>query len=191
MDNKKGYTTLWILIGILVAVLVVTGAGLLSFVVDKVDTPLSAIDFCVNTSSTPFDNYSCFHNQYAEKITPVVSTVETTAVKIVSTGIVIGLILVMSFIGWVSPKKNRIWAAFDIFVIIFFTIAAVIISNQFDTYIHSNADLLAIYSGSNLSLGSTAILNLHILVAILGIFIMIIDYSTAKKEDPIGGVYGY
>lgn len=189
MVNQKGNTTLWIIVGVIAIGLVVAGLGLISFITDKIDEPLSSIDFCTNATSTQFDNYSCFHNQYAEKITPVVTTVQTTFVKIVSVGIVVGMILVMSFISWIAPKKNKLWLIADIIIVGFFIVVSAILSSAFNTYIHSTDELLAIYSGANLSLGASAVLNLPWIVAVLGMFIMIIDYSTAKKEEP--QVYGY
>lgn len=97
-------------------------------------------------------------------------------------GVVLGMIIVMLIIGF-KIKSSRLWIVLDIVVIIGSFIAAVYISQTFDTFINTSADLLDIFS-NDFELASSFILNLPAIVTIVGALVMLATYVTFKKKEP-------
>lgn len=102
-------------------------------------------------------------------------------------GMVLAMILNAYFLGSRYPK---VFFVVDIFILLFAFILAVYVSRVYDTLIHS-ADIFSVFR-DDLPKTSKFLLNLPVITTIVGIIIMIISYSSIKRDDKGAvNVYGY
>ncbi len=172
--NKKGYITLGLFLIIVMGLVLMMVLGVSVLVFTQVDEGFSAINFQLGNIS--------FNETYESSLGIGLNTMRTTFPRIVSMGVLLGMILVLIMIGYFSPKIGRLWILFDFFVIIVAEILAVVISSSFNNFINSSPEFIAIYS-TTLSGGSTFILTLPTTVAIMGGLVMLSTYILIRNFD--------
>ncbi len=167
INNKRGYLTLSLIITIILGMvfLMIIGTGV--YVFDIVDQSFNQIDFEIGNIS--------FNDTYQTSLGAGVNTMQTTFPQIVSLGTLLGMMIVMILIGYLSPKIGRLWVVFDFLVLIVAEMVAVIVSSSFESFINSSPEFLIIYS-TTLSAPSTFILTLPISLPVIGALIMISTY---------------
>jgi len=174
--NKKGVTTVMLIVFVFVGLilLVVLGIGVYGF--NLVDDTFSQIDFNISNTS--------FQETYNQTLQPGIEAMTTTVPVLISTGVLLGFILVMMIAGYSVKRINKLWILLDVFIIIVAEVIAVIISSSFRTFMNSSPELLSIFSNT-LSAGSRYVLNLPIIVPILGGLVMLMTYLTVKEKEDV------
>ncbi len=177
--NKRGYTTLSLIIIIILAMVLVMVIGVGVYVFDIVDQSFNQIDFTIGNVS--------FNETYQTSLGLGINTMQTTFPQIVSLGTLLGMVVVMVIIGFLSPKIGRLWIVFDFLVLIGAEMIAVVVSSSFESFINSSPEFLVIYS-TTLSAPSTFILTLPVTLPAIGALIMISTYILNRNfAKPEGG----
>lgn len=172
--NKKGFITSGIILLLFLGITLMMILGVSVLVFDEVDAGFSAINFQLGNIS--------FNETYETSLGVGIDAMRTTFPKIVSLGTLLGMILVLMIIGYLSPKIGRLWILLDFFVIILAEIVAVVVSSSFENFINSSPEFLAIYS-TTLSGGSQFILLLPFTVPIIGGLVMLATYILIRNFD--------
>lgn len=180
--KKKGIATLPLLLSIFfgLVLMVILGIGVLSF--DLVDDSFSQIEGSIGNQS--------INETYAATLQKGVIAAKTTAPRIISIGTLLGMVLVMMFVGYSTRKIGQVWLLLDIFILIAAEILVVAVRDSFVVFINSSPEFLAIFSGSVLSAGSKYILNAPVIIPIVWALVVVSTYFvTPKKEEgeqPLG-----
>lgn len=172
--NKKGMTTLGLLLIIFVALAIIIIMVVLSYAMGIVDNVFSQIDFTIGNNS--------FNETYQETLQPGLLIMETTFPAIISTGVLLGMVIGLVIVGYSVKKMNRLWILVDIFIIIVAEILAVIIRDSFVSFISSNPAFLSI-AQTTLSGGAKYIVNLPIIIPTIGVLVMLATYFLTKEKE--------
>lgn len=174
--NKKGaMPTMMLIFFIFFAFAVILISGILFFTLEKVDDAFESITGLQIGES----NFSQVYDETLDQ--GITSSINT--VNYASLGILFGMIIVILVMGYSLQDRGRLLIIVDVFLIIGSFIAAVYISQTFNTFMQSSEDFLDIYS-NELSLPARMVLNLPIIVPIVGILVMILTYGIIKKREP-------
>lgn len=174
-SNKKGFTTLMLMVFIFVGFVLLIVLGVVVYGFDMVESTFSLLDFSLGNVS--------FNETYNATLRPGITAMRTTVPVLISTVVLLGMVLVMMIVGYSMRKIDKLWILLDIALVIVAEILAVSISSSFTTFINSSPEMLAIFSNT-LSAGSRYILNLPIIIPIVGALVMLTTYlSTTKKEE--------
>ncbi len=180
--NKNGYITIGLILILIFGLVIIMTVGVSVFVFEQVDAGFSDINFQLGNIS--------FNETYDTSLGVGLNAMKTTFPKILSLGTLLGMIIVLLLIGYLSPKIGRLWVALDFFVIIVAEILAVVISSSFESFINTSPDFIRIYS-TTLSGGSTFILTLPVTVPIMGGLVMLATYVLNRNfETPEGRLQG-
>lgn len=177
MKNKKGQITLLLIFFIIAALVTMVSLGVGSWGLGIVDEQLRSIDFEVGNVS--------WNETYNQSLGRGLQTATNDSAKIMSLGILIGMIIVMMLIGYYSPERGHLWIILDIGVIIVAEIIAGVVVSSFQSLMNIHPSLFDIFS-NNLSEGSKFILSLPIIVPVVGVLMMImtnIVNKIKKKEE--------
>lgn len=172
--NKKGYITLGLILIIVMSLVLMMVIGTSVLVFTIVDEGFQDINFELGNIS--------FNETYDTSLGVGINAMRTTFPKIVSLGVLLGMVMVLMLIGYFSPKIGKLWIILDFLVIIVVEVLAVVISSSFETFINSSPEFLVIYS-TTLSAGSRFILTLPITVPMIGGLIMLTTYILNKNFD--------
>lgn len=172
--NKKGITTGMLLLYIGVALIVVAALGVISFVASLFDDSFSQIDLQLGNIS--------FNETYQQALKPALVSIETTIPQTMSLGILMGLIIVMMYIGFNTKRLGAGWIALDVLILIIAEGLAVLVKSGFNSYINSTPELFAVFT-TTLSSASKFILNLPKIIPTVGILIMIATHFVTKDKE--------
>ncbi len=175
MECKRGYTTITLIGVIFIAIVLMLILGVLIYSFDTVDNAFSQIEFNIT------ENIS-FSETYSETLGQGVASMKTTVPATMGSGILLGMILCMIFVGFATKKINRLWIMLDVFIIIVAEIGVALVQNSFTVFINSSDEMISIFS-TTLSLGSKFIFNLHIIIPTLGVAVMIVTHIITKKDE--------
>lgn len=173
MKNKKGVTTLTLIVIIFVAFFMMIMLGILSYGMGQADEAFSDLNITIGNTS--------FQTIYEQSLQQGLNSLETTVPQIISTGVLIGMVLVMIIIGYSTSKKKYIWILLDIAIIIIAEILAVIIRSSFVDYMNTSPEILAVFRDI-LPQGAKFILNLPTLVPIMGAIMILATYMMTKER---------
>lgn len=178
MKNKRGQITLLLFFLAAVALVVMSILGFTSWTAQIVDDQLRSFDFELGDVS--------WNETYNQSTGRALHAASTTFPQIISIGLLIGMIVVMMFIGYHSEVKNKLWIMLDIGVLIIVEIFAGMIVSSFRSIMNITPELLDIYS-TTLSAGSKFVLNLPVIIPVVGVLIMIITHivSRIKRQEDI------
>lgn len=174
-SNKKGQApTMMIVVFVFFAAFMVIGFGVLYYATQQADGIIGGISGLVIGDLTFAQTYQ---DTLGQGMTAFLNTLSGMALALV-----LGMIIVMLIIGF-KLDSSRLWILLDLLVIVGAFIAAVYLSETFETFINSSADILAVFS-NDFQLPSNFILNLPAIVIIVGALIMIVTYTTNKRKSP-------
>ncbi len=174
MLNKKGLTTLGLIVIIFISFILLVSLGVVSWAISLADDQISSLDFLIGNQS--------FNDTYQQIMKPSMDVLSVNGPKIISIATMIGMVLVLIFVAMKSPKKSRLWILVDIFIIIISVMIAVAIKTSFeDSILNLTPELFEIFT-TTLAEGSKWILNLPTIVGTLGALIIIATY-VLKRED--------
>ncbi len=182
MENKKAITTFGLIIIIFFTLFLLIILALFSFGLGLVDSSLSKIDFIIG------DNQS-FNVTYQELMHPGMVNLSVTSPKMISMATLIGMVLMLLFVGMKSDKKSNLWILLDIAIIIVAEIVGVAIKEFFEESILNLSPELFLIFTTTLAEGSKWILNLPIIIPSIGAILMIGTYvlrKEDKEEEPDG-----
>ncbi len=173
--SKRGFTTLLLFFFIAISFIIVVIFGTFFYgleVYDNVSRNITLELGDINFTST-----------YADTLGSGISAT-LNALTISAMAIIAGMIIVMLLISFRFKQNNTLLIVLDIFIIIVAFVAAIYISQSFDTFINSSSEFLDIYS-VDFDRPSRFILNLPTIVAILGALMMMINYIPIfKRGEP-------
>lgn len=179
MKNKRGQITFLLFFLVIIALITMIVLGLSSWTFGIIDDELREINFELGDTS--------WDETYNQTTGRALEAASTTAPQIISIGLLIGMILVMMFIGYHAEVKNKLWIMLDIGIIIVVEIFAGMTVTSFYGIMNITPELLDVYSNT-LSAGSKFIINLPIIIPIVGVLIMIITNIVNKlkrKEEVV------
>jgi hypothetical protein len=175
VKNKKGITTFGTIIIIFVALMAIIMLAIFSYSIGIVDSNLSKINLTLGNTS--------FNQMYTSNMHPGMQTLQNNTPKIISIGLMIGMILCLLYVSTKTPPKSKLWIIIDILIIILAEVFAVIISLGFQNYIISiNSDLMNIYINT-LSEGSKFIIYLPAIIPTIGALVMIATYILRRERS--------
>ncbi|KKM22017.1 hypothetical protein LCGC14_1629610 [marine sediment metagenome] len=177
MQNKKGQITLLLFFFVAAALTIMLILGITAWTAKIVDDELRSFDFEIGNIS--------WNETYNQSTGRVLKAASTTSPQMISVGLLIGMILIMMFIGYHSDIKNKLWIMLDVGVMIIVEIFAGIIASSFTSLMNITPELLDVYS-TTLSAGSKFVLNLPVIVPIVGVIIMIVTHIVSRikrRED--------
>ena len=184
MENKKGVTTIALIVVIFIAISLLVVLAIFSYALGLVDHTFLQIDLNVGNTS--------FNETYQELMQPGLQTLEITVPQNISIGVLLGLVFVLLIVGAKSPKKSNIWIILDIVVIIIAEVVAVAIKISFrDQILNLTPELYNVFT-TTLQSGSKWILNLPTLIPTIGVLIIIATYILKKEvneNEDEGGFY--
>lgn len=177
--NKKGYTTISLVLLIIFALVLMIILVATSWGFSLVDDSLSQLDFNVTGNTT-------FNGTYQTTLRPGIIAMETTVPVIISSGVLLGMVLSLMLVGYNMKKISRLWVLLDIAFIILATAVASLVSSNYTTFINSDSAIL-IVAGTTLSAGSKYIVNLPLIIPIVGVLVMLATHliTREKEEQPI------
>ena len=179
LGNKRGVTALMLIPIIVLSFVLLTVLGVSIYAFSLADSLFQEVDFELGNIS--------YNETYNQSLGQGITAMRTTFPQIVSLGVLLGMVIVMCIIGYVSPKIGRLWILFDFFVIVVAEVFAVLISESFREFINSSQEFLTIYS-TTLSASATFVLTLPISLPIIGGLIMLVTYSLNRNfNQPVGG----
>ncbi len=174
IKNKRGITTLSLILIIFLSFFLLVMMGMLSFGMNQVDESFLSIDFEIG-------NFS-WNESYQETLQPGIIAMETTVPRTISIGVLLGMIITMLIVGFKIKKVKEYWAIIDIGIIIVAQIFSVVIRDLFVEYMNISPEFLAIYRDT-LPEGAKFILNFPVVIPIIGIIIMGATYFVTKDRE--------
>jgi hypothetical protein len=179
MENKKGVTTLALIAIIFIAFFLIILLAIVSYSVGIFDRQISKLDINLG-------NFS-LNETYQEAMHPSMNVLEVTAPKMISIGVLIGMVLLMLIIGVKVESKSNLWILLDIIILIIAEILAVYIKGLFqNTIMNLSPELYQIFI-TTLSESSKWILNMPTIIPTVGVLIIIATYALKKEEDEDSG----
>lgn len=172
--DKRGITTVAIIISILIALFLMIFLGVLAYGAGKAEDLFGQMNFTLGNTS--------FQTVYTQTLGIGIEALHTTVPQIISSGVLLGMILLMFLVGYYTKKKNQLWILLDIFILIVAEGVAVLVTESFTTYMENIGFLLEVYRDI-LPIGAKFILNLPVIVPILGAIIMITTYYITKDSS--------
>lgn len=178
IKNKKGASTFGIILLILVGFFLLIFMIVLSYSMGIVDDSFSKLTGQIGNTS--------INGTYIQLMQPGVLSVKTTVPQVISTGVLLGMVLLMVIVGYNKKKVKQIWAILDLVILILCEALAVLIASSFQSFLDSNEAFTAI-ARDILPGGAKFILNMPILVPIIGAVIMLATYmiTKEKEEEPL------
>lgn len=175
IKNKKGASTFGIILLILVGFFLLIFMIVLSYGMGVVDDSFSKLTGSIGNTS--------INGTYIQLMQPGVLAVKTTFPQVVSTGVLLGMVILMVIVGYNKKKVKQVWAVLDLVILILCEALAVLIASSFQSFLDSNEAFLAI-ARDILPGGAKFILNMPILVPIIGAIVMLATYMiTTEKEE--------
>lgn len=177
MENKKGYTTVMIIFATIIALAVIVGLATVSFGAGLIDETMTEINFDLGNQS--------FGEEYNQTLKPALNSIEITGPKMMSIGIILGMVLVCLAIAYVTPNRHKLWILLDVGVLIIAEIFAVAIRDMFrDNIMNMSPEFYNIFI-TTLSSGSKWILQMPIITPVIGVLMILVTYLI-KKVKPTG-----
>ncbi len=177
MENKKAIakiTTPMLFLVVIFSIIVLVSLGIFSYGFRIADDSISSIDFMIGNQS--------FNDTYQQIVHPGLEALSITGPRIMSMGILIGMVLVILFIGMKSDIKSKLWIIIDIFIIIFAEMLAVAVKTTFENdLLNLTPELFEVFT-TTLSAGSKWILNMPTIIPTVGVLLLIATY-VLKKQD--------
>jgi len=174
MRNKKGVTTLTLIFIIMAALFIMIFLGAFSFSMGLVDDSMSSLTGEIGNTS--------IEETYQTIMQPGVLTLKTTFPQIISTGVLLGMILVMMIIGYSTKKFKQIWIMLDILVLIVAEILAVLVRRIFINFMNITPEFLEVFRDV-LPGGAKFVLNLPLITPIAGVLTMVATYMITKDKE--------
>lgn len=175
IKNKKGASTFGIIM------LIMTGFFLLVFLI-ILSYGMGTVDDSFSKLSGSIGNVS-INGTYEQLMQPGVVAVQTTVPQVISTGVLLGMVILMVIVGYNKKKVKKVWAVVDLVILILCEALAVVIKLSFESFLASNEAFTAI-ARDVLPGGAKFILNMPILVPIIGGVIMLATYMvTPDKQE--------
>jgi hypothetical protein len=176
MENKKGVTTLALIVIIFFSLFLVIGLAIISYSAGLIDSQISKLDITLG-------NFS-FNDTYQESMHPSMEVIETTGPQIVSIGVLLGMVIVMLFVGVKTEKKHNLWIILDIAIIIVAEIVAVYVKITFeDSIMNLSPEFYQIFI-TTLSAASKWILYMPTIIPTIGALIILATYAFKREEEP-------
>ncbi len=177
--NKKGFTTLTLIVLIFTSLSVMGILGVVVWTAGLADESFSSLDVQIGDQS--------FQEVYNETLKPGLETAKTTLPKIISMGVLLGMVILMMLVGYFSSEIGRMWILVDIAFLIIAEAVASSVSSGFVDLINSDPTLLEIYSDT-LTEGASFVINLPTIIPVMGMLIMLATYIKVrrKKKDLSG-----
>jgi hypothetical protein len=175
MENKKGVTTLALIAIIFFALFLIILLAIVSYAAGLFDSQISKLDINLG-------NFS-FNETYQEAMHPSMEVIEVSGPRMISMGVLFGMVLLMLIVGAKTEKKHNLWIILDIVIIIVAEIIAVYIKTVFqDTIMNLSPELYQIFI-TTLSSASKWILNMPTIIPTVGVLIILATYVLKKEED--------
>jgi len=174
MASKKASVNIGLILIILLAFAVIIGLAIVSYTANITDRAISGLNFELNNIS--------FNQTYQDTVHLGMDNISTALPRIISIGLVLGMVVCIFLISTKVPVKPNIWILLDIVVLILCEFIAVLISQTFQNNIlNISPELLNIFS-TTLSTGSRFILNLPTIIPTIGVITIIIMYIFRKES---------
>jgi hypothetical protein len=174
MENKRGVTTLGLIVIIFLAFFILIILGVMSYGIGVADRSLSSLDLTIGNTT--------WNETYQEQMHSGMESLRTTGPQIMSIGMFFGMILCLLLVGINTKTKSNLWIMLDIGIIIIAEVVAVIISQTFrNSIMNISPELLTVFS-TTLSAGSKFILNLPTIIPTVGVLVIIATYLFKKEE---------
>lgn len=179
MENKKGQSLFFLVVFGIIVVSVVGGLAIISYSGRTMDSLISEIDF---TIETPNVGNQSFNETYQEMIHPAIDSLSINLPKMISIGLILGMICIMLLVSAFVPKRNNLWIPVDIGIIIIAELASIEISQMFKDYIlNLTPELYAIFI-TTLETSSKWILQMPTIIPTVGVLCMVITYIFRKER---------
>ena len=185
MENKKGQlsppTTPMLIVIIFFSAILLTVLAITSWGFQMVDNQISQLDFQIGNQS--------FNETYQTLVHPGMETLSISGPRAISIGTLIGMVLVILFIGMKSGKRSNLWIILDVCIIIIAEIIAVTIKFYFQNYIMTLTPELFNIFITTFSDSSKWILNLPTIIPTVGALLILATYILRRenKEEREGG----
>jgi len=177
MVNKRGGIppTVMLIAMIFIAFFLIIIFGFGSYMIGKFSEVLDTVNIT-------YGSYS-FHSIYNETMSVQLSKLKGNT-DMIGISVLLGMILVMGFVGFLFRQKKAITLIADIGIIIISEVITVIIQNQFLLIVNSS-DLMYEMFVTNMEKSATFLMNLHIIIPIVGVLIFIVHYASINKEPEV------
>lgn len=173
--DKRGISLIPVLAFIFLAFFIVLFMGIGLYGLGLFDSAMSGLDLVIGSQN--------FTEVYQDTTQQGVNAVFAIA-DVASLIVIFGMVIIMMLIGYFwGDETKRLWAIFDIFVIIIAFVIAVYLQVYFNDFINSQVLGSSTVFSDDIPKSSRVLLTLPYLVPIVGILIMIVTYGLNKKKE--------
>lgn len=181
MENKKGRVAMMFVGFVFLVVFMGIGLGIMVFGLVTVNEAFLLVDF---VSETGQNFTQIYQNTTQIGIEKLINTADNSGLLLI-----LGMVVVMTLIGFFFRTDQKLWIAFDIFILVISFTVSVYLLQSFETFVLSNSNITAIYS-NEIPNTFRIINNLPILLPVVGILVMFVTYGLTKKKRETESVEG-
>ncbi len=181
-QNKKGFTTFSLIVMIILGLVTLIIMGIMVLGFDLVSDSLNSINLTVGNTT--------FNETYQDTLGQGIDAMRITVPRIISLGVLFGMILIMFLIGYYLVNIDPLWMILDFIVIIVAELLAFQVSTSFQSFINSSPEFLGVYSGT-LNEAATFILRLPTIIPVVGVLIMFATYLFNKRRNEKGDIVSF